>query len=207
MLSKRWREQLKSARAISLKVCKKRRLEASLLPNSAQLDRKLSNTIDTTDTTDTEDESGTWFWNESANETDSDTEEEGNGNHENDLEGNESRTEEAVSSEVPKVEIKWNREEEDKLRGGYGKGSKRTRMRQQKSARELEKEASKTYDIRALWQQSKDLGMSSSANSQVGLEQQTESMPINPVFSFYPISEIPRGSLPPIFKQQTHKNQ
>lgn len=148
-----------------------------MLPNSAQLDRKLSNTIDTTDTTDTtdtEDESGTWFWNESANETDSDTEEEGNGNHENDLEGNESRTEEAVSSEVPKVEIKWNREGEDKLRGRYGKGSKRTRMRQQKSARELEKEASKTYDIRALWQRSKDLGMSSSANSQVGNNKQNQ---------------------------------
>ncbi len=80
-------------------------------------------------------------------------------------------------------------------------------MRQQKSARELEKEASKTYDIRALWQQSKDLGMSSSANSQVGLEQQTESMPINPVSSVCPISKIPRGSLPPLFKQQTHKNQ
>ena len=93
-------------------------MEASLLPNSAQLridDRKLS-TADTTNTDDTDNESGTWFWNESANETDSDTEEEGNGNHENDLEGDESRTEEAASSEIHKVEIKWNREGEEKLR-------------------------------------------------------------------------------------------
>lgn len=88
MPSKRRREQWKSARAASLEVFKKRRLEASLLPNSAQLridDRKLS-TADTTNTDDTDDmdnESGTWFWNKSANETDSDTEEEGNGNHEN----------------------------------------------------------------------------------------------------------------------------
>ena len=94
-----------------------------MLPNSAQLridDRKLStaDTTNTDDTDDTENESGTWFWNESANETDSDTEEEGNGNHENDLEGDESRTEEAASSEIHKVEIKWNREGEDKLRGG-----------------------------------------------------------------------------------------
>ena len=45
MPSKRRREQWKSARAASLEVFKKRRLEASLLPNSAQLkidDRKLS---------------------------------------------------------------------------------------------------------------------------------------------------------------------
>ncbi len=97
------------------------------------------------------DESGIWFWNESANEIDSDIEEERNGNHENNLQGNKSRTEEVVSSEVPKIEIKWNKEGGDKLCGGYRKGSKRTRMRQQKSARELEKEASKTYDIRVLW--------------------------------------------------------
>ncbi len=71
----------------------------------------------------------------------------------------------------------------------------------------MEKEVSKIYDIRALWQQSKDLSISSSANSQVGLEQQTESMPINPVSSVCPISEIPRGSLPLLSKQQTHKNQ
>ena len=149
MPTKRRRKQLKSARAASLEVFKKRRSEANSLPNSAQLrvdDRELS----TADTTDTEGESETWFWNESANETDSDTEEEGNGNHEKDLEGDESRTEEAVSSEVHKVEIKWSREGQDKLCGGYGKGSKRTQMRHQKSARELEKEASKTYDIRAL---------------------------------------------------------
>ena len=53
-----YRKQLKSARAISLEICKKRRLEASLLPNLVQLDYKLSNTIDTTDKTDTKDESG-----------------------------------------------------------------------------------------------------------------------------------------------------
>lgn len=142
MPNKRRREQLKSARAASLEVFKKRRSEANSLPNSAQLrvdDRKLS----TADTTDTEGESGTWLWNESANETDSDTEEGENGNHEKDLEGNESKIEEAVSSEVHKVEIKWSREGQDKLRGGYGKGSKRTQMRHKKSARELRKRSPK----------------------------------------------------------------
>ena len=105
MPSKQRRKQWKSARAASFEVFKKKRLEASSLPNSVQLridDRKLS----TTNTDDTDNESGTWFWNKSANKTDSDIEEEGNRNHENDLEGDESRTEEAASSELHKVEIK-----------------------------------------------------------------------------------------------------
>ena len=65
-------------------------------------------------------------------------------------------------------------------------------MRHQKSARELEEEVSKTYDIWALWQRSQDLGMSSTANSHVGLEQPTESVPNNSISSVYPLSEIPR---------------
>ena len=55
---------------------KKRKVETSLVLNSAQLeidDDKLS----TTDRSDTEGESGTWFWNESANESDLNTEDEG----------------------------------------------------------------------------------------------------------------------------------
>ncbi len=49
--------------------------------------------------------------------------------------------------------------------------------------------------------------MSSSVNSQVALEQQTESMPIKLISSVYPISDIPQGSLSPFSKQQIHKNQ
>lgn len=80
-------------------------------------------------------------------------------------------------------------------------------MRKQKSTRELKNEASKTYDIRALWQRNKDLGMSSSANNQAGLEQPTESLSIDSVSSIPPVSEIPRGGLPSLFKQQIHRNQ
>lgn len=59
---------------------KKRKFEASSVLNSAQLkidDGKLS-TADTIDTIDTKEESGTWFWNKSANKSDSDTKNEGN---------------------------------------------------------------------------------------------------------------------------------
>ena len=73
MRLKRQRQHLKAAKTASIESFKKRKLEASSLPRSAQLqidDDKLS-------TSDTEGESGIWFWNESANETDSDSEEEG----------------------------------------------------------------------------------------------------------------------------------
>lgn len=47
-------------------------------------------------------------------------------------------------------------------------------MRYKKSTQDLEKEASKTYNIQALWQQSRDLGITSRVNSPVGLEQSRE---------------------------------
>lgn len=165
----------------------------------------------TTDTSDTEGESGTWFWNESAKESDSDTEGEGEDKEEDDedesdLELEESRTEDEVSPEVPKKEIKWNRGGEDRLRGGYGNGSRSMLKRQRKSARELEKQASKTYDIRALWQRNHDLRMISSANSQGRLGQVPESQPNNGESSPSSLSKIPRGT-PLLAKQQTFKSQ
>ena len=187
MTSKRQREQRNAARAASNEVFKKRRLEARSLSKSAQPkvdDDKLS----TVNTSDTEDESETWFWHESANETNSDTEEEGDDVAESDLDLEEPRIKQAVSPDVSKTEIRWNKEGEDRLRGGYGKGSRRTQMRHQKSARELRKEASKTYNIQALWKRSQDLGMLSTANAQAGLGQSTESLSSGIVCSS---SEIP----------------
>lgn len=83
-----------------------KKFEASSLPNSAQLqidDDQLS----THDTSDTEGVSGIWFWNESANELDSDSEEEGKLD-EKDWEG-QSSTQQVVSLQALKVEIKWNK--------------------------------------------------------------------------------------------------
>lgn len=74
-----------------------------------------------------------WFWNESANETDSDSEQEGELD-EGDWEVEQSRTKQVVSPKASKVEIRWNKEGEHKLRSGYGKVSKRTQMRHNKSA-------------------------------------------------------------------------
>ena len=56
-------------------------------------------------------------------------------------------------------EIKWHKEGENNLRGGYGKGSRSANKKQRKATKELEKEASKTYDIMVLWQRNRDLGL------------------------------------------------
>ena len=80
-------------------------------------------------------------------------------------------------------------------------------MRQNKSARDLEKAALKTYNIQALWQRSWDLGITSRVNSPVGLEQSRKLSPINSESSTLPLSQIPRGCLPPLSQQQIVRNQ
>lgn len=146
MPTKHQHKQLKSARTASFEVFKKKRLEVNSFSNSAQL--KVDNyKLSTTNITNTKSESGTWFWNKSTNETDLDTKKEKNGNHKKDLESDEFRVKEVVSSEIHKVETKWSRKKHNKLGEGYGKESKKTQITPQKLAWELEKEASKIYDI------------------------------------------------------------
>ena len=108
-----------------LKFFKKRRLKASSVHNLLQqpsVHNDKPNTIDTSpaDTSD-EEETATWFWNESANETDSDEEEEDVGDVDGkDLEG-QSKKEQAVSHKALQVELKWKKDGKNNLCGGYGK--------------------------------------------------------------------------------------
>lgn len=74
-----------------------------------------------------------------------------------------------AKSEGRPKEIKWNREAETKMRGNYGKGSRSTRRRQRKSARELESEASKTYKFGVLWKRHSDKATISPPNDLQGL--------------------------------------
>ncbi len=215
MVSKRRRDYLKAAREASIASFKKRRSEASSFPTLDQCEID-DNKLSTTDTSDTEDDSRTWFWNESANESNSDSEEEGdhgddgddgdNGDDEN-LGEEHSKTEEETSSEVLKQELKWNKEGERSLRGGYGSGSRSTRKRERKSARELEKEGSKSYNIKALWQRSRELGILSAANSHDGLGQSPKSLPIDPGLPASSLSDVPRGGGSILSKHEISKNQ
>ena len=63
----------------------------------------------------------------------------------------ESKAEVAVFFQPVTKEICWNKEEENKLRDIYGRRSVLSTRRQKLAAEKLEKGASKTYNIKALW--------------------------------------------------------
>ena len=110
MRSKRQRKQLSAVKATSIQLFKKRKLEASSVYNLLQqpsIHNNKPNTIDTS-TADTSDEkeTATWFWNKSANETNSDKEEkEVGGGDGKDLE-EQSKTKQAVSHQASQAELK-----------------------------------------------------------------------------------------------------
>lgn len=111
------------------------------------------NKLNTTNTSNTTDDSQTWFWNKSTNKSDSDSEKEANHRDDRDTENIDekySKTKEKTSSEVFKQELKWNKEGERSLCRGYESGSRSTRWRKKNLAQELEKEGSKSYNIKTL---------------------------------------------------------
>lgn len=118
------------------------------------------------DTIDKEAKSGTFF----SHEGDSAS---GEGRHFNaeepDFPREQLSIEGGAKSEGRPKEIKWNREAETKMQGKYGKGSRSTRRRQRKSARELESEASKTYKFGILWKGHSDKATISPPNDLQGL--------------------------------------
>lgn len=144
---------MKFTRAATVLSSKKRKIEANLVLNSAQLkinDDKLS----ITDTSNTKSESGIWFQNKSANESDSDIEKEEDKrekedeNNKSNVEIEEPSTERVVS---PEIEIKLDKEGEDKLYGAYRNGSISILRKVQKATLELKKQTLKMYNIRELW--------------------------------------------------------
>ncbi|MCJ1428981.1 hypothetical protein MMC29_006894 [Sticta canariensis] len=173
MPSRPRREQLNAARAASVQFYKRRRAERNALPNATQL-RKDDEMLNIADTSDTQDDSEVRVGNQSANQAGSGSTDEGH-----DVDGlgskvEESKSEQAVNSNVRMAELKWTREGGKTVRGGYGKGSRSTRKRHRKIAQVMEKEASKTYNIEALFQRN------------------------NSVSSPCPLSEVPRGGPAPL---------
>ena len=137
MTSKRRLAQLQNARLASVTYFKKRKLEQTHRPYTEQprIDDNELSTNDTGDTGDTnadKDEEGTWFWNQSANELESDSECNGYSNEEGDLGPEGSRTEEEAPPQKRAKEIKWNKEGEGNLRGVYGQGSVATLYRKKR---------------------------------------------------------------------------
>ena len=165
-----------------------------------------------TDTSDSDDlnnsESGTWFWNMSANESEHESDEVGQVDEEEpDIE---SRTEVAVPLQPVTKEICWNKEGENKLRGIYGRGSVSSARRQKLAVEKLEKEASKTYNIKALWQRNCDLGLNSKVNTSASeLAESSESASGKERNSAHLLSDVTRGGTetPVLSRQELRRNQ
>lgn len=73
--------------------------------------------------------------------------------------------------------------------------------------KDLEKEASKTYNIKALWQPNQDLGLISRENTQPGLASNPESGPSHEISSLSPLSQVPLGCAPLLSSQQIDREQ
>ncbi len=150
------------------------------------------NKTNTSDTSDTESESGTWFWHESANERDSDSEEQEYSNvEESFLEEEQPSHEGSTRLKSQPKEVKCN---EDKLRGVYGKGSL---TRQRKSIKWLELEVSKTYKFGALSQRQIER-LTSAANTSEELAFFEESVSINQASTAFFLFDIFCGCIPPL---------
>ena len=160
MTSKRRLAQLKNARLASVAHFQKRKLERIFNTEQPRIDDNELNANDTGDTGNTgdtgdtgadTDEEGTWFWNQSANELESDSECDGYSDSERDsgpeAEGEGSRTEKGVPSHNQPKEIKWNKKEEESLRGVYGQGLVATLYRKKKAMKKWEEEGYKLYNI------------------------------------------------------------
>lgn len=136
-------------------------------------------------------------WNESGKETNSDSDFGKKSDEDSDYGPEESRAEKEAVLETQPKGIQWNREGGGKLRGGYGKGSRARTEREKKFANELKKEVSKIYNIMALWQRNRDLGIISEAKTQSWVAKDSESGPTPEINPLYPLSQVPSGSNPP----------
>lgn len=137
-------------------------------------------------------------------------------------------TKEAVASQGAPKEIHWNKESGNKLRGVYGKGSISSLRRKKLATQKLEKEASNTYSIKALWQRYHDLGFNSQANTPSRSGKSWESQPINDdsqantpfrpgassksqlsddVNRLYPLSQVPSGVSPSFSEPESPRTQ
>ena len=93
------------------------------------------------------------------------------------------------------VSLRWNRDRESSLCGGYRKRSKSSSQRLQKLGQDFKKEALQTYNIEALLQQNQSLGLTSVANSQVKPGKPSQLLPIDSISSAF---------LSPIFLEGGH---
>ncbi len=157
---------------------------------------------------DEENEFVIWFGNENANKISSDSEE----SRHSDIDKlntklKKSKTAKASSSEICPFEIKWIREEENKLQKRYGKESRSSIKRQVKLTKELKVKISKIDNIDALSQCHCDLSINSRAIFLIKLAETSESQLSEVRNSICHLPDILCGSPSFLSKHQIKWNQ
>ena len=120
----------------------------------------------------------------------------------------------AIESTVPSsaptsLGLKYTKKGEDQLRGFYGNGSRATTHRRKNEAREREKQALNTYNLKALWQRGTELGILSKPCTGKESDESVESLPsynlVSPPNSS--LSQVPRGHAPLLLEQHSRETQ
>lgn len=97
---------------------------------------------------------------------------------------------------------------EEHLRGSWGAGSERTERRKREEKRSLKEEGAKCYDIRALWERGKMLGVCKDVTGLGGSMEEhleTESIFFGNSDRIPCIEEVPRGCSPPKISQTAER--
>ena len=104
------------------------------------------------------------------------------------------------------TQLKYYKGAGESLRNTWGVGSARTERRKQQEARILKAEASKCFDIRALWERGKILGICKDAENEGGKD--SEGQGFFEGQSRIPLlEEVPRASSPPIRRPNAEERE
>lgn len=199
---------MKKTRIASVKYFKKQKLGqifSSFNIKQLCIEDVKSNTCNTNNTKNNIEPKTTWFWNKSANKIESDFESRKKSDKKSSLNKALSKIKKVVSMQNIQKKIRWNQKKEDRLRDSYGKRSVSTLKKRKKSAQELEKEASKTYNITALWQHNRNLASISNAGALKKLAHNSDSGIVNTPNQVVPFLQIPSGCSSPKSKQEIQK--
>ncbi|KAN0076035.1 hypothetical protein V8E54_007305 [Elaphomyces granulatus] len=141
----------------------------------------------------------TFYWDSSANETDTESEPDVESELNNETESlptnEQSRSASGTFGELP---LRWNQDAGKNLRGAYGSGSRSTHKRERRKAKALECEAKKSCNIVAVFGRQRELNLSLSPTVQ------DNSMPTTLPMQSAPLSMVPRGgpALQPVSKKE-----
>lgn len=213
MVSSQRRKQLSDARAARKPRTKRQKLDVTTQNDWDEVSfSSAPSTQSDLDQNDDESSSVPWYWNNSSEDDISDSEEEGRIISESD-----SEPEPDVNTTTPSIlpstqresptlsnALRWKTEKDNHFRGAWGAGSESTTKRQARDAKERQKQASESYNIKAMMERGKAI-----ATKQAQDKVQAEGKAVITSSKAELVSNmvsLPAGASPPISHRQAFKN-